>query len=54
MNWLLLTIGIILVIVLMLFSILIYKVVKTLKNLEKKYPYLFDKGTKNKSKAIKK
>lgn len=52
MSWVLLTIGILLIIMLGALSLLTYKVIKTFKDLEKKYPYLFD--IKKKSKAIKK
>lgn len=52
MNWTLLIIGIVLVIMLGALSLLVCKIVKAFKDLEKKYPYLFD--TKKKSKVNKK
>lgn len=51
MNWVLLTIGIVLVIMVGSLSLLVCKIVKVFKDLEKKYPYLFD--TKKKSKINK-
>lgn len=54
MSWVLLVIGSILIIILGMFSMLAYKTIEVFKDLEKKYPYLFDKSTKNKSKVTKK
>lgn len=53
MNWPLLIIGMVLTIILGMLFLLAYKVIKVFKDLEKKYPYLFDKSTKNKSKITK-